>query len=199
MEALRMKPVVASTQIDVRGLALKLLAGGVTAFFTAAALAYWLNEPLTDLSVELVQRFGLLGLGLATLAIDSLPTPLSAVPLMLLSVKGGIPVWQVAVVCITASICAGGVGFGLGRLVGMPRTLETLMEQRWPGKLDMLREHGVWGVAAIALLPLPFAIGTWSAGALGVKTRGVLLASLLRAPKLGVYLWLIVSGLSFGS
>ena len=194
-----MKPVAAASQIDVRGLAIKLVAGGVTAFFTAAALAYWLNEPLTSLSVELVERFGLLGLGLATLAIDSLPTPLSAVPLMLLSVKGGIPVWQVAAVCISASIAAGCVGFGLGRLIGMPRSLETVMDQRFPGKLDMLRRHGVWGVAAIALLPLPFAMGTWSAGALGVKTRGVLLATLLRAPKLGGYLWLIVSGLSFGS
>ncbi len=198
MDALAMKPV-AATQIDVRGLAIKLVAGGVMAFLTAAALATWLNEPLTTLSEELVGSFGLLGLGVATLAIDSLPTPLSAVPLMLLSVKGGIPVWQVAVVCISASIAAGWVGFGLGRIIGMPKSLQVIMDQRWPGKLDMLRKHGVWGVAAIAMLPLPFAMGTWSAGALGVQTRGVLLATLLRAPKLGFYLWLIVSGLAFGS
>ncbi len=193
-----MKPL-AATHIDVRGLALKLAAGGVTAFGTAAALAYFLNEPLTSLSQELVASFGVLGLGAATLVIDSVPTPLSAVPLMLLAVKGGIPMLQVAAATIAASILAGWVGFGLGRLIGMPRTLQVLMDQRFPGKLDLLREHGVWGVAAIALLPLPFALGTWSAGALGVRTRGVLLATLLRAPKMGFYLVLIESGLSFGS
>ena len=54
------------------------------------------------------------------------------------------------------------------------------------------------GVAIAALLPIPFALATWTAGLTGVAFPKLLAASLLRIPKTWFYLWLILQGWAMG-
>ena len=58
----------------------------------------------------------------------------------------------------------------------------------------LLDQYGGWGVAAIAVLPLPLAVGTWSAGSLKVSARQVSVALLLRVPKTVVYVLMLERG-----
>ena len=48
-------------------------------------------------------------------------------------------------------------------------------------------------------LPLPFALGTWSAGAMGVRARHAMLASLVRIPKTALYVLFILLGVQVGA
>ena len=104
--------------------ALRALLGLGALFVVAAAAGYLLQDPIRSLGEMAVSRFGLEGMAIAVLLIDSLPTPFSYVPVMLLGIEGGLSVVQVFVVSGTASFLAGLLGYGLGRLMGVPARLD---------------------------------------------------------------------------
>ena len=155
-------------------------------------------EPIERLGTAAVTQFGLLGLFIAILLIDSFPTPMSYAPLMLLAIQGGMPIWVVFIASSLASMSGGLIGYSIGRMVGLPDRLETWLEAKHPDQFTLLKQHGAWGVAAVAALPLPFALGTWTAGAMKVRFGGVLLACLVRIPKTAFYIALIMGGLTLG-
>ncbi|MFZ9886288.1 MAG: YqaA family protein [Myxococcota bacterium] len=178
-----------------RGLVLRLLASFATLFVLALVGAVALREPLQEVGAWAVERMGLYGLFTLTVLLDAVPTPFSYAHLMWLLLQGGESPVRVFAVASCGSLVGGTVGFLLGRRVGLPRSLEAWLRRRHPRLLPLVENYGAWGLAAIAALPLPFALGTWSAGALGVPKRAALVALLVRIPKTGLYVFLIVSGL----
>ena len=181
-----------------RHLVIRLVMGFVVLFALAALCGLFLMEPIERLGTAVVTQLGLTGLFVAVLLIDSFPTPMSYAPLMLLAIQGGLPVWVVFIASSVASMSGGLIGYSIGRLVGLPARLSGWLEAQHPEQFTLLKRHGAWGVAAVAALPLPFALGTWTAGAMRVPLSGVLLACLVRVPKTLFYIALILSGLTLG-
>jgi len=177
----------------------KLAIGFLVVFAIAALLGALFREPIEALGTAAVERYGLVGLSVSVWLVDMIPTPLSYVPFMFLGLAGGMPFGAVLLTSATASYLAGFTGYGIGRTVGMPARLEDWMHRKHPKVRVMLDRHGVWGVAAIGLLPLPLAIGTWSAGALKLPLPQVALALLVRFPKTIFYLWMLESGMQLGA
>ena len=177
----------------------KFVLGFLVIFAVAAAAGVFFREPIYQFGAMVVGTYGLVGLAIAVLLVDSLPTPLSYVPFMALALAGGLSFGEVLIVSSLASYSAGCLGYGMGRIAGMPPRLEAWVHQRYPRVQSLLDQYGGWGVAAIAVLPLPLAVGTWSAGSLKVQARQVAIALLLRIPKTVVYLFVIERGLSLGA
>ena len=177
----------------------KVVLGFLVIFAVAASAGLFFREPIYQFGSMVVGTYGLAGLAIAVLLVDSLPTPLSYVPFMALALAGGLSFGEVLIVSSLASYVAGCLGYGMGRSVGMPRRLEAWIHQRYPRVQTLLDQYGGWGVAAIAVLPLPLAVGTWSAGSLKIRARQVGLALLLRIPKTVIYLFVIERGLSLGA
>ena len=176
------------------------IAVGLGVFFgLAALLGSYFMEPITLVGKQAMDRFGVPGLALAVLLVDMLPTPLSYVPFMFLAIAGGMPFWDVLWISSVTSYIAGLLGFGMGRAIGMPERLETWVHERHPRVRELLDRYGGWGVAAIGILPLPLAIGTWSAGALKIRSGQAAVALLVRFPKTALYLWMIHSGFMVGT
>lgn len=173
---------------------LRALLSFVTLFLLALIGAIVWREPLQATGAWVVDRMGLYGFFSCTVLLDAVPTPLSYAHLMWLLLQGGESPVQVFVVASSGSLVGGTIGFLLGRWVGLPARLEHGLRRRHPRLLPLIEEHGAWGLVAIAALPLPLALGTWSAGALGIPTRAALLALLVRIPKTGLYILLILSG-----
>jgi len=189
---------VSETKLFPRHLVIRLVIGFAVIFGLAVLCGMFLMEPLERLGTAAVTQFGLLGLFVAILLIDSFPTPMSYAPLLLLAIQGDVPVLIVFATGSLASMCGGMIGYGMGRAVGLPKKIEGWLEDNHPEQFALLKEHGAWGVAAVAALPLPFALGTWTAGAMRVKFLGVVLACLVRIPKTGFYVALIMGGLKLG-
>lgn len=167
--------------------------------FALAVLAgQWLREPFATAGDWVVRIFGLPGLFAATLVIDSLPTPMSVAPLMLLAIKGQLAAWQVVACVSSASVIGGLIGYFIGRAVGMPSAVDHWLQKRHPTLFDMLRRHGAVGVAIAGVMPIPLALGTWTAGAMRVRFWRVAAACLVRLPKTIFYVILIVGGLNLG-
>ena len=177
---------------------LELFASLVIIFVLAVLAGFWLREPFAVAGEWVVRRFGLSGLFLVTLAIDSVPTPMSVAPLMLLAIKGQLAAWKVMACVASASVSGGLIGYGIGRVVGMPVSLDRWLQSKHPTLFELMRRHGAVGVAIAGTLPIPLALGTWTAGAMRVQFWRVAVACLVRLPKTGFYVILIVSGLNLG-
>jgi membrane protein YqaA with SNARE-associated domain len=161
-----------------------------------ASLSVLLDEHLEAWGTDLLGRFGLVGLFTAILMIDTFPTPMSYAPLLLLAMKGGVSPLVVLMVGSAGSYLGGICGYAIGRRIGLPKRLKNRIERQHPTLLPMLQRRGGVGVALVGALPMPFALGTWTAGALGVPFTHVAVATLVRLPKTLAYIWMIQAGLS---
>ena len=101
-------------------------------FALATLCGIFLMEPIERLGTAAVTQFGLLGLFIAILLIDTFPTPMSYAPLMLLAIQGGMPIWVVFIASSLASMSGGLLGYSMGRLVGLPKRLEAWLEDKHP-------------------------------------------------------------------
>ena len=66
-----------------------------------------------------------------------------------------------------------------------------------PGR-NVFQRYGAAGVFLIGALPLPFAAGTWTAGAMRCHFGKVALACLVRYPKTAALLAIITTGFNLG-
>lgn len=158
-------------------------------------MGFVFKEESEALGRSFVENYGLWGLWGGVLITDSFPTPGGAIPLMTICLQGGAHWIAIGATCLAASCGAGCLGYVLGRLMGIPPALAAWMERKFPGKIDYLEEKGAIGVAALAALPIPITLGTWLGGAFSVKPWAVLLAVLVRLPKVVIFLWVIMGGL----
>ena len=90
------------------------------------------------------------------------------------------------------------LGYLIGRTVGMPEFINRWLQGKHPALFEAMKRDGAMGVVLVGTLPLPLALGTWTAGAMRIAFWQVAIALLVRVPKIGLYVFLITSGLSFG-
>jgi len=175
------------------------MGGGIVLLVAgAAALAFLLEEPLSALARDCFDRLGMPGIFLGVLVADTSPLPLTHEPVLVLGVTAGVNPWQLWAVAGSASVLAGLVGYTAGAVLVSRSRLQAWLASRYPGFISFMEKHGVRGVAVAAILPIPFALATWSAGMVRLGFFRVALVSLLRIPKTGFYLGLIVTGWELG-
>jgi len=151
------------------------------------------GDKVTAASEKLMQVIGLPGLFLAVFVADGLPQPFTYVPLIFLAVKGSVQKPVVLVTCAAASYTAALAGYciGTGLRVGRIQCVEDrLKEMMAPSVHDLMVRKGALGVAFAALLPVPLALATWTAGFLAVEFHQFLPAPLARIPKIVLFVLL---------
>lgn len=181
-----------------RRLIRKSFVGLVLILGVAGLTGVLFKEPLEAVGGAFIDNFGLAGLFAGVIVTDASPLPLTNEPLIFLARGAGVGAGVIFAIVSAASVTAGAVGYWSGRLFGGRFGLEAWMDRRQPALAHYMRRYGAEGVAIAALLPIPFALSTWSAGVLGAPFWKVMIAALLRIPKTGFYVVLIVGGLSLG-
>ncbi|MCH2571614.1 MAG: VTT domain-containing protein [Planctomycetes bacterium] len=183
-----------ANDLNIRGIVIKMVVALILLFVAAILLGWLAREPIKDTSEFLVDRFGIAGLFVSILCVDSLPG-LTNEPLLFVAISGGLGYWPILLSAGAGSTMAGVVGWIIG---GRLRRFETLNRMVTRYRMDVFFEHyGARTIALAALTPLPFAVTTWAAGASGVKLRTLLLGCLWRFPKTWFYLTLIDYGWNF--
>jgi len=153
-------------------------------------LEAYAKDRVTAFSKRLMDSIGLPGLFIAVLLCDGLPQPFTYVPLIFIAVKAQIPKIQVFGVCAVASYFAalGGylAGFSLAQMSCYQSALQRLSESQ-PWLPDLMHRKGALGVAIAALLPMPLAVATWTAGSFHVNFLQFLLSAGFRMPKILIF------------
>jgi len=175
------------------------LAGIVLLFVLICILSIAFQQPLRQFSQIIVTSLGMKGLFAAVFIVDVIPAPLSWIPLILFALEGQIQPVTVFVFVSTASVLAGCAGYWLGRLFGLPKRFKSHLQRRYPGRLKQIRARGAVAILIGGMMPIPFALVTWTVGAMKTPYQWVMAACLIRIVKVGIYFTLIMSGLSFGA
>ena len=175
---------------SVMSLVVRLGIGLSTLVAVFAGLAWSLQDPLEQLAAWFVGTAGLVGVAVLVSIVDALP--LTHEPILFLAWNGGLGFWPVWAAASIGSIGSGALGWAGGRLLRRWQVLTRLFERYKVTRF--LEQYGVWAVAIAAFTPFPFALVTWCSGAVGLSLRPVLLGSLFRAPKVLLYLTIIVYG-----
>lgn len=190
-------PVGGADEVN-RGLLLRGFAGLAGLLVVAGVLGLLLREPITALAQAFMTRWGLPGLFVGVLITDTSLVPATNEPLLLLAYGGGASAWEVFVVASSASTLAGPVGWTLGRTLSAVTNLEGWLRRRHGRMVELLERNAVRALILAALTPIPFALATWTAGALRFSFWTVCACSLFRVLKTAVYLSLIVGGWALG-
>jgi membrane protein YqaA with SNARE-associated domain len=161
--------------------------------------AFLARGHIESAGVWLIDSYGLWGISIATVITDTSPLPLTSEPIALLGLGADIPVWQIILFMGGTSHLCGPLGYAMGMLVGKIGLTKAMKRAALTPVVNYVRMYGVRAVAMGALLPIPYALTTWTAGALGVSFWGVLAASSLRWIKTAVYVSLIAGGWFFGT
>lgn len=181
--------------LALRPLLWRLAVGLFTLVVVVGALGVVLRAPIEQIAAVFVGRFGLFGVFALVAVVDTLP--LTHEPVLLLGYSGGLGFWWVWLAASAGSVLAGVQGWLLGRWLGdHPAIQQTLARYRIDA---FLRRYGGAAVAVAALTPFPFAVATWASGASRVPFGPLLLGSLVRFPKVLIYLSLIALGWQAGS
>mmetsp|Transcript_49395 Transcript_49395/g.127471 ORF Transcript_49395/g.127471 Transcript_49395/m.127471 type:complete len:274 (-) Transcript_49395:109-930(-) len=144
-------------------------------------------------SKGIMERIGLPGLFLAVLLADGVPQPFTYVPLIFMAVKGDVAKSVVFTICAVASYCAALIGYGIGFYLRGHRcgiALFSRLREEHPYVPGIMQRKGAVGVFLAALLPMPLAIATWTAGSFRVDFRYFLVAAVGRIPKIALFLLL---------
>lgn len=166
------------------------IAGFVLATYLVERYA---EERVTEVSEKLMECIGLPGLFLAVFLADGIPQPFTYVPLIFMAVKGSVGKSMVFLVCATASYCAALTGYVVGYQI---RSLERgsvmfdKLSESYPWVPEIMGRRGAVGVAFAAMLPIPLAIATWTAGSFQIYFPHFLMAGLCRMPKIALFVLL---------
>ncbi|MGR8979879.1 MAG: YqaA family protein [Gammaproteobacteria bacterium] len=186
----------------VRQNLLKTLAGILLIVIAMAEIGFWFEKELTFGTNWVVDRIGFVGLCLIMLVTDTLVTPFPPDILLLVIAKSELAERWLPYVLILGmvSICAGMLGWGIGRRLGHLGTVQKLFGQFDDRQRDFIRKYGFWGIVLGATTPLPYSVTCWTAGIVGLRWTTVLTASLLfRIPRIILYYQLIsITGNLFG-
>jgi len=182
------------TELDLRALTLRALVAIVGLVGLVGGLAWLWREELIGLGELFVERLGLVGLFIGFFLPDALPIPLPHDVFSGLCLIGGVSFPVIVAVASTASLCGGSIGFHIGRKLSHTPWFERIMVRHGADAHALVQRYGGPAVAIGALTPLPYFIVCWAAGALEMSYRRFIVWSLLRIPRVAIYLWLVQLG-----
>lgn len=184
------------SRVHMRNLLIKLGFVLIVLFFVVLLLGLTIREPIESVAAVAVERYGLIGLFLAVMCVDTIPG-LTNEPLLLLASSGGLSYWSIFLSASFGSVTGGVLGWFIGgRLRGFKPLKERISRYGIEG---FFHQYGGRTIAIAAVLPIPFALTTWAAGASGVELRTLLLGAIWRVPKTFFYLTLIHFGWQLGA
>lgn len=139
------------------------------------------------------ERFGMVGIFLYVLIVDTLILPLS--PDFVFPIVAGMPWYEVIPVVGLASALGGALSYFIGRLL-----IHVPIIDRWVGMAKdrwgrYIEKYGVLFVILSTLTPIPFSTVCMAAGAVKLSSRKVLPCCLFRILRMGIYFFLFKAGL----
>lgn len=169
--------------------------GTVIAIMAALALfGALLWEQLLALSKVYVDALGGPGVALGFLLPDALTLPMPVDAFAAFGLFGGLGFWPTVAWGSLGSITGGCLGYVVGKQLKHIGWFKRFMAKRGAEMHGLVRRYGAVALAAAALTPLPYSVACWACGALDMPFGRFFAVSLLRAPRVAGYLYLIQVG-----
>lgn len=166
----------------------RLLIGFATAVVFAGAIVYLTRYLGDDIGERAVDAFGLPGVFLGLLFIDSIPTPGGSIPILTLAMQGGLSPVVLGAIALSACYCAGFLGYYLGRIWSFPKPWREKLEKKYPKAFAKLHKHEGSSFLVLVALPIPMTLAAWIGSSFSLTLRAFCFGALIRIPKIALYL-----------
>ena len=148
-------------------------------------------------SSEQFRLFGqILGVGAGFFLPDALTLPIPPDTFLVAGMMGGLSFWPTAIGASIGSILGGTLGFLMIKRLSSVRWVQRTLEKKLPFGQAFMARYGTIALGLGALTPLPYSVICWACGATGMRLMTFLTVSLLRIPRVVVYLWVIQTTLN---
>lgn len=152
------------------------------------------NVTANTLATELYNDLGYHGVALFVYLCDTFIVPLTP-DVMFPLVSADWSPWQITFFMGSASFLAGLSAYWLGHLVSLIKVIDNVANKIMGSHKVLIHKKGAWAVVLAALTPIPYSTICWTAGILRVDFKKVVLASLVRFPRMLIYYYLFRAGI----
>ena len=179
---------------DLRVILWRTLVGVAVLVVVFVTLALTFQEPLRQFSRVFVERTGVYGVFLGYFLPDGFAVPIPQDAVMAVALLGGMSFFEVALWSSAGSLIGGGCGFFVGRNLSRLPVARRILDRHGARVQAVMKRYGATGLAIGALTPIPYCLCCWAAGGLGMRFGQFAWISLLRVPRVLIYLGLIQVG-----
>lgn len=161
----------------------------------AGALAWALRPAIEELSHSFIDNLGLPGVFVGCLVADATMIPKE--PFLLAAYAAGVDFWTILALGSSGAITAGVIGWLFGRRLGRFSWVQSRFERH--NIHPLMERYGFAFLVVAALMPFPYSVAVWAAGATGMPFTRFLIGVSFRVPKTLISLSVIAGGWGFGS
>jgi membrane protein YqaA with SNARE-associated domain len=181
-------------ELDVPNLLLKTLLTFCVLLVGFFAAAYFFRPTLLELGHWFVDTFGPVGVSLAYAVPDALTLPIPADFVAGMAIMGDMSFASVVFWGSVGTLIGGSLGWVIGRFFVWRLPALRAYMARDKQVVPFLERRGGSVLAIAALTPLPYSLACWASGGIGMSFGTFFVISLLRIPRVGLYLWLVAEG-----
>ncbi|MCB9664041.1 MAG: VTT domain-containing protein [Alphaproteobacteria bacterium] len=182
------EPQAERDRLDLRPLLLQMAGVLVALSLVAALVGLLVHDRAVAWGEHFVATYGMWGVAAGFFVPDATTLLVPPEIFMGLAVAGGMPFWQIVVAGSVGSILGGCTAFVGARLLRRIPWVEQKLAHRAEEYTHLVERYGLLALAAGALTPLPFSLMAWTCGLLGMRFVPFALTSLLRIPRVAIYL-----------
>jgi membrane protein YqaA with SNARE-associated domain len=160
-------------------------------------LSSYFKPEMEAWSRSFISNTGAWGVGLGFFIPDAFTLPIPPDTFLVAGHLGGLDFWLILIWASIGSILGGCFGFLMIRhFTTYPKIKKWLAPKIQRGE-EFMQEYGLWALAVAALTPLPYSMICWACGAMGIRFMPFVAVSLLRIPRVAIYLLLIENTMHF--
>ena len=184
-----------SDDIVLRRLLLKTIGGILILMSLLAALSWVFSEPLIEISRGYVNALGGLGIFLGFAIPDATTFPVPPDVFLALGSMGGMAFWKIVLWASAGSLTGGSLGFAIGLFFRRTARFQRWMKRHGKQVNRLMQRYGTAALGIAAMTPVPYSIACHASSAGGMSYGRFFLVSLLRIPRVLIFLWLIQLGI----
>jgi len=189
-------PHVDALESDGKRLLAQTLIGLVALVVGLAALSYFFKPQMEALSRDFIGWSGLWGVGLGFFLPDGLSLPIPPDMFLVAGHLGGLGFWDMLAWASAGSVLGGTGGYLMIRALSRRPAVQAWLDVKLVKGKAFMDRYGLIALALAALTPIPYSVVCWACGATGVRLVPFFLVSLLRIPRVALYLIVIEETLS---
>ncbi|MGA1793635.1 MAG: YqaA family protein [Thermoplasmatota archaeon] len=177
-------------EVNIKRNLIRLGIAFVIVLLLVVILRYIFGSYIESFAQVMVDSFGLPGIFVGTLVLDTLVLGISPDFILFVAIAGEMHPLGVLLTISIASILGGNAGYFIGRFLGNRKFVQKRIASYERKGHYLMEKYGLWAVIVAAMTPIPFSTVCWIAGMLEMKYTHFMAGAVWRIPR--YLLWYIV-------
>jgi len=169
-------------EVNIKRNLIRLGVAFVIVLLLVVILRYIFGSYIESFAQVMVDSFGLPGIFVGTLVLDTLVLGISPDFILFVAIAGEMHPLGVLLTISIASILGGNAGYFIGRFLGNRKFVQKRIASYERKGHYLMEKYGLWAVIVAAMTPIPYSTVCWIAGMLEMKYTHFMAGAVWRIP-----------------